>query len=342
MASATPELTLAEVWAYARCPFRYFWRYQARIAPPPTARGLMEKTVRLATALHYDDSERIPAAEPDQSGLVGCLLAAWRATLEDWGLGDATWALLKAYADRRAQGEEPFLDAGVNKPDGSSHEVPGLDGQDEMSAGYELRTQRGGLPELAQQLGERLSRVPVRTSDECGVLEAFAQSMAMIERNRWPARDMVEGVGCPYQVDLIGDRALKATADMVIGAGDGAVIIEVHDYERPNIPPADLLRRDLRAVAAARASSPAWTSVQGVLYRHVPSGTTVSISAAAGTGRLLTALIGAAEGIRHRVYVPRLAVEPRACRSCPYEELCTQDYQDILDTLDPSLLGAAR
>jgi hypothetical protein len=174
------------------------------------------------------------------------------------------------------------------------------------------------------------------------VLEAFAQSIAMIERNKWPARDVVEGVGCPYEIGLIGDRAMKATADMVIGAGDGAVTIEVHDYEKPKIPPADLLRRDLRVVAAAHASSQAWTSVEEVVYRHMRSGTTVCISAAAGTSRLLTALIGAAEGIRHRVYVPRLAVQSGACRSCPYWELCTQDHRDILDTLDPTMLGAAR
>jgi hypothetical protein len=174
------------------------------------------------------------------------------------------------------------------------------------------------------------------------VLEAFAQSIAVIERNRWPARDVVEGVGSPYEVGLIDDRAMKATADLVLRTENGAVTIEVHDYEKPMIPPLALVRRDLRVVAAAHASSQAWTSVQEVVYRHMQSGTMVCISAAAGTGRLLTALIGAAEGIRHRVYVPRLAVEPRACRSCPYEELCTQDHQDILDTLDPTLLGATR
>lgn len=342
MASATPELTLAEVWAYARCPFRYFWRYQARIAPPPTARGLIEKTVRVALSVHYDDSESIPAAEPDQSGLVGCLLAAWRSTLEDWGLGDGTWALLKAYADRRAQGPEPFLDGRATEPDRSLHGVPALGAQEEVSAGHGRRAAKAGLRELAQQLGERLSRVPVRTSDECGVADAIAESVAMIERNRWPARDLVEGVGCPYEVDLIGDRAMKATADLVLRTENGAVTIEVHDYEKPKTPPAALVRRDLRVVAAAHASSQAWTHVQGVVYRHMPSGATVSISAAAGTGRLLTALIGATEGIQHRVYVPRVAVQSGACRSCPYEELCIQDHQDILDTLDPTMLGAAR
>jgi hypothetical protein len=336
------DLTLAEAWAYARCPFRYFWRYRARIVPAPTAHGLIEKTARRTLAPYYDEDKKSLVAEPDQPGLLACLIAEWRATLDGWGLPDAARALLEAYATRRARAREPFPEGRVCKRDVSSHESPSSDGQVEMSAGHERRPAKAGLRELAQQLRECLSRVTVRTSDECGVVEAFAQSMAMIERNRWPTRDMVEGVGYPYEVGLIGDRALKATADLVRRIGDGAVTIEVHDYEKPKTPPADLLRRDLRVVAAAHASSQAWTHVQEVVYRHMPSGATVSISATAGTGRLLTALIGAAEGIRHQVYVPRLAVEPQACRCCPYEELCTQDHQDILDTLDPTLLGAAR
>ena len=341
MNSTVPELALAEAWAYARCPLRYFWRYRARIVPPPTARDLVEKTVRLTLSLHYGGTKDSLNPDPDQPGPLECLGAVWRAMLEDWGLGDATWALLEAYASRRVGVSEPFLDGRATEPDHSLHGVPGLGAWDEMSAGQERRSALADPPGLAQQLRECLSRVPVRTTEDCGVLEAFAQSIAMIERNKWPARDVVEGVGGPYEVDLIGDRALKATADLVVRNGDGVVSIEVHDYEKTKSPPADLLRRDLRVVAAAHASSQAWTSVQEVVYRHMQSGTTVCISATAGTSRLLTAFIGAEEGIRHRVYLPRLAVEPQACRSCPYEELCTQDHQDILDTLDPTLLGAA-
>ncbi len=337
----TPELTLAEVWAYARCPFRYFWRYKARIVPPPTAWGLVEENVRRALCLYYGDAEGGPEGRSDQPELTECLEAVWRARIEGWGGGDGTWAILVEFASTRARVLESFLDGRAAKPDGARFKAPGLDVQAEMNAEHKRRATKAGIAILARQLGERLCQAPVRVTEEYGVAQAFADSVEIVERNTWPSPDTVDGIESPYEVELVGECRLKATADLVIGTGEGEVTIEVHDYDRPECLPVALVRRDLRVVAARYARSKEWNGVRGVVHRHVRSGATVGVSGGSGTGRLLTAVIGAAAGIRHQVYVPRLAVQSRSCLSCPFHELCTND-QDVLDTLDPTLLGALR
>ncbi len=328
-------IAVAEVWAYARCPFRHFWRYEARIAPPPTARGLVEEHVRRALSSHYAHAGDEAAGEPEAESLMASVGAAWRRTVDEWGCAGGTWDLLVEFAAVRARVLEPFLAGRITKPDGSSYKVP------EMSAEYKRRASRAGLPALVRRLDGLLSQAPVLVDAGYGVADAFADSVEIVERNAWPARRDVLGVAFPHEVALIGGHLLKGTADLVTDAGDGAVRLEVHDYDRPVCLPVGLLRRDLRVVAAQHASCQAWNRVEEVVYRHMRSGATVRIPRAADAGRLLTAALSAVEGIRHEVYVPRLAVQSRDCLSCSYYQLCI-DERDVLDTLAPTLLAAAR
>ena len=248
---------------------------------------------------------------------------------------DGRMGLRVEFAAARARVLEPFLAGRITKPDGSSYKVP------EMSAESKRRASRAGLPALGRRLEGVLSRAPVLVGEGYGVADVSADSVEIVERNAWPARRDVLGVASPHEVALIGGHALKGTAEVVIDAGDGAVRLEVHDYDRSVCLPVRFLRRDLRVVATQHASCQAWTRAEEVVYRHMQSGATVRIPRAADAGRLLTAALSAVEGIRHAVYVPRLAVQSRDCLSCSYCELCI-DERDVLDTLVLTLLAAAR
>ena len=82
-------ITVAEVWAYARCPFRHFWRYKARIAPLPTARGLIGEHVRRALSSHYAHAGAEAAKNPERPSVMACVGAVWRRTMDEWGCGSS-------------------------------------------------------------------------------------------------------------------------------------------------------------------------------------------------------------------------------------------------------------
>jgi len=315
------KLTVAEVWAYARCPYEHFWRYVARIAPPPSARGLVEQALHQALLAYYGGQ---------CENVVQCVGQAWRGKLEEWGYTDDAWDLLVKFATVRARVLEPFLSGRVVKRDGSRYKVP------QMSNEYKRRAMDAGLPHLAARLDERLAGAPVYADERYTIPDAFSDNVEIASRNTWPVPEGVVGVDVLFKVHLTDGLTLDGVADLVTRAGRDQIGIEVHDYG-PVCPPVAVMRRDLRVVAALHASGE-WSGVHRVVFRHLRSATTVSASRLPGTGRLLTAAIAAAAGIRHRVYVPRLAAQSRECLTCSYYGLCT-DGQDVLDALDPTLLA---
>jgi hypothetical protein len=262
--------------------------------------------------------------------------------LAEWGHSDDTWDLLVRFATVRARVLEPFLSGRLVKRGGSRYKAP------QMSNAYKRRAMDAGLPHLAARLNERLAGAPVYTDEGYTIPDAFSDSVEIASRNTWPVPDGVVGVDVPYRVQLTDGLTLDGMADVVIGGGDGQVGIEVHDYG-PVCPPVAVVRRDLRVVAALHAAdadvrlhringSGEWGGIRRVVFRHLRTGGTVSISCLPGAGRLLMAAIAAAAGIRHRVYVPRLAAQSRECLACPFYGLCT-DGHDVLDALDPTLLA---
>jgi len=315
------KLSVAEVWAYARCPYEHFWRYVARIAPPPTARGLVEQALHQALSAYYGGQSE---------NMVQGVGQAWQGRLEEWGYTDDTWDLLVKFATVRARVLEPFLSGRMVKRDGSRYKVP------QMSNEYKRLAMDAGLPHLAARLDERLTGAPVYTDEGYTIPDAFSDSVEIASRNTWPVPEGVIGVDVPFKVNLTDGLTLNGMADLVTRGGGGQVGIEVHDYG-PVCPPVTVVRRDLRVVAALHASGE-WARVHRVVFRHLRSGATVSVFRLPGTGRLLTAAVAAAAGIRHRVYVPRLAAQSRECLTCSFYGLCT-DGHDVLNTLDPTLLA---
>jgi hypothetical protein len=319
MSKDVADLSMAEVWAYARCPYEHFWRYAAGIAPPLTARGLVEQVVCEALRSYYGGGG---------GNVVQCVGQAWRETLGRWGYTDDTWDVLVKFAAARARVMEPFLSGRAVKRDGSRYKVP------EMSNEYKRRAMDAGLPHLAARLNERLAEAPVSVAEEYGIPEAFSDSVEIAGRNTWPVVDAVAGVGVPFAVHLTDGLTLGGAADLVTLSGRQAGV-EVHDWGAV-CPPTAIVRRDLRVVAALHAAVEGWDEVERVVFRHVRTGATVSVQRLPGTGRLLAAAVAVAAGIRHRVYVPRLAAQSRDCLACEFYGLCT-DGQDVLDTLDPTL-----
>jgi len=318
---SSEKLTLAEVWAYVRCPYEHFWRYVARITAPPTARGLVEQALHQALSAYYGRK---------CENVVQGVGQAWRGKLKEWGHTDDTWDLLVKFATVRARVLEPFLSGRVVKRDGSRYKVP------QMSNEYKRRAMDSGLPHLTARLEGRLAGAPVYADEGYTIPDAFSDSVEIASRNAWPVPDSVVGMDVPFRVRLTDGLTLDGMAALVTRAGPEQVSIEVHDYGPVCLPTA-VVRRDLRVVAALHASEE-WIGIHRVVFRHLRTGATVSISRLPGTGRLLTAAIAAAAGIRHRVYVPRLAAQSRECLTCSYYGLCT-DGQDLLDTLDPTLLA---
>lgn len=317
--------SLAEIYEYAHCPYRHFWRYVARIVPPPTAQGLVEATMRQSLTDFYNNREG--------DNLLRSLAVTWQQKLLEWGCEREVWDPLVKFAVTRAELLEPFLSKRVRKPDGTPYKAP------EMSAEYKRQARKAALPQMEDKLNDRLVDVPVLVDENYTVVDAFSDCVEVVTRNEWPVPEgAVMGVGLPFEVRLTDGVILQGVADLVVEVGNGKVDIEIHDYDHPVCLPTTALRRDLRVTAVSQARSERWNGVRRVLYRHLRSGTKVSIHHPPGTGRLLTAAIGAAAGIRHRVYVPRLAVQSRRCLTCPFYALCSGKH-DVLDALDPTLLA---
>jgi hypothetical protein len=322
MTGEQAELALAELWAYAGCPYEHFWRYTAGLASPPTARGLVEQAVQRALAEYYGGSGQ---------NVILCVGQVWRGIVEQWGYGSDAWDMLVRFATTKSRVLEPFASGRVKKRDGSRYKVP------QMSDEYKRRAMDAGLPQLAARLSERLAEAPVYVDDDYGIPEAFSESVEVAGGNTWPVPEVVLGVGVPFRVNLTDGMTLSGAADLVVTSKDRRVDVEVHDWGVV-CPPVQVVRRDLRVVAAFHAQAEGWDEVGRVVFRHVRSGATVPVSRVPGVSRLLTALVAAASGIRHRVVVPRLAARSRECLDCAFYGLCT-DGHDVLDTLDPTLLA---
>lgn len=319
----TEKFTLADLLAYANCPYEHFWRRVAKITPAPSARGFVEYTVHKGVLLYYGEFK---------GNMVQSVGQIWQEKLEEWKCVDDTWDLMVRFAAVRARVLEPFLSGKVLKQSGERYKVP------TMSREYKRRAADAGLPRLASILDERLGQVvAVYEEENYGLLDAFCESIAIAQHNAWPALDGIVGVDVPFEVHLTDELTLDGVADLVVQAEKGCVVIEVHDYSPVRLPTM-VIRRDLRVVASLYALGE-WSEVHHVVFRHLRSGATVSVSRLPGTGRLLTAAISAASGIRHRVYVPRLVTQSRQCLTCQFFPLCLTAGRDVLDVLDPTLLA---
>ena len=191
-----------------------------------------------------------------------------------------------------------------------------------MTNEYRMRMHSAGLTNLGRSLDEFARTHSLIAPDESNqpgsVLgDSFANCIAMAERNApdLPSPAVVLGWVTPFEADLDNGTRLIGQADLMVRAesADGAVIVEVYDFEPAPRVRAGLAGRDLRVIAAALAQPSsgqtesvglAWQRVDHVKFRHWPTGQTFTFRET-NTGHLLALAAAIARGMRDHVVTPR-------------------------------------
>jgi hypothetical protein len=350
-----PGVQLQDVWDWAYCPLRVWWRTNGipkRVAHSATVTGesLVRRSVRTALEAYYRMSHSGSGKTISPSRALGFV---WRSWMEEWGLGDELIRDLLEYQERRRE----VLDRIEGGEDGSrSH-----------GGGYirpmwtrEWREQAGatGLLEMRAHIDKQASAVGIRglplsgSEQEHGPLgfaDAFATAVDIIQRIKdLPSPEDVFGTQLPVTANLLSSR-LICVADIVIDEGKSNargrprkdasgprqrqnLTYELHMFE-PDLPLPFSIERDMRVLALGQALpeglafSADELGVKSITIRHMRTGEVQSIQPGIADGAdVLESLVrGFQEGIRMGGYTPCMACGWHACGDCEYRALCFAD-----------------
>ncbi len=343
------KFSLDELRVYARCGLEWFWEKRVGIEKPQTIQELLPEALRTALAFYYGGhAESLGAAV----GLV------WRDWCEGWG-DSALASDLVQYARGRAGILKQFEEGRVTRPDGRRYTVP------QMTNEYRMRMHSTGMTHLGRTLDEFARTHGLLAADDSdkadrpgsALGDVFADCMAAAEQvTELPAREIVLGWQVPYAVDLGNGIYLLGAADLVTQAlpeaGEGAVILEVHDFQKLSWLTAGWAGRDLRVIAASLARSTpeslgrttqplTWTRVDRVIYRNWPDSRSFTFRET-NVGHLLAVVAAAARGMLSQVVIPRALTGYDGCRSCAYRTRCwSEGGWEVLPLIDPTELGQA-
>lgn len=188
------------------------------------------------------------------------------------------------------------------------------------------------LDTFARTHGVALSAPEARLPGS-GFGDAYPDCLAAAERSQGglPAREVVRRRGVPYRFGLGPEFELTGTADLVVQAlpeaGEGAAVIEVHEFSRQAWARASLAGRNLRVLAAFLArpvdpeASGAWRAVDRVVYRHWATGEAMEFRETS-VGRLLAVVHAVARGMAGGVVIARALSGYETCRECGHRERC--------------------
>ena len=330
-----------EVAAYARCSLEWYWRYTTKQTPPPTPRDLQSSLLRQATRLYYDRQSTSLVQG------VGLVLRDW---CEAWQSAHM-YETLQEYITKQIAILAKFSQGQIRKPDGKLYFAP------RMSNRYRDLMHAQGMTDLARRLNAFAQQIGILLPQDYGEGSAFGDALADAVRGAelgdravdgYPAREAVLGVHVPFVVPSGDATQITGLADLVLSLPEeerirfegNAVALEVHNFGE----------RSLRAEAAARSlpviiaglsrsipeSSPAWDTVAKVIYRHVPSGKTLTFRRL-GAGRFTSVVSAVTRGIRAGVVVPRLLTSPEFCAECSCRRDCFSGAGDVLDVMDPTI-----
>jgi len=322
------RIDLDALLAYARCPMLYWWRRRARIKAPPTVEALPERAFRQALGRYY--AGRVTSV---QEGVAG----VWRDWLAEWGCPAETMDWLRRYAEIEAALLTPFLDGSIRRNDGTPYQAP------RMTRRYKEQARSAGLPKIKRDLEQAMRTIPIEVAGECDPTTAFSDAILMALRYDGPERDPYGNtrVDVPFEISITDGITVLGKADLAVMEDGRVILAEAHDYNRCR-PPASAIPRRLPIIALFNASGEGWEGQWIVVYRHIPTGSSVKVNEAEPCDRLLPVITAALRGVQCGVYLPRLAVAERECLSCPYYGLCvTEDGLDVLDDLDATLSGVA-
>jgi hypothetical protein len=361
-AQAKLQLQLEDMWDWAYCPMRVWWRRTglapdvAELTGRRTGERLIRESILSAVRVYYEAARRgRDIAFGESLGLV------WRRWLDTWGLGeDVTRALVDYHQLRRAMLRR-FEDGSITDREGKKYRRPRWTRYwREMSDTSGLSTRRKAIDGQQDKIG--MARLDLTDEESfqapIGLADAFADSMDIGNRLRLPEPKGVLGVGLPMVVDLPSTQ-LHLRADLVRDLGTGrrpgrpskdesdageVQKVEVSLMLFDEVLPAPYsLARDLRVLAlgqAQLAERKGETKVEGVNVLHMHSGEQQVFRPQLGDGaETLEGLSRAViTGIRGGAYVPRMVCGWQACGDCEYRILCYAET-GVMDLFNPPLMA---
>jgi hypothetical protein len=359
------ELELNDVWDWAYCPLRVWWRKTGLAAEVTSRQGkrtgeqLIEESIRSATSFYYE-----LAGKGKDVPFGKCLGLVWKGWLEAWRLGDETVSDLVNYHQTRRSILTRFEEGEITNREGRRYKKPTWTRYWwQMAESSGLAAVRKSIDRHQEAIGlgrldlsdEELYRAPK------GLADAFADSMDYANKMRLPAPDAVLGVNERLEVELPSVR-LCTKADLVRSRGvsrkrgrppkeaTGENLQHRLEYEifmfEDESPSVYGLMRDLRVIALGQSSpvnlklEEGERVVERIRIRHVPSGQEQEISPRLGDGAdILEALSRAViTGIRAGSYVPRMVCGWKACGECEYRMLCFSEA-GVMDAFNPPLMA---
>lgn len=359
------ELDLNDVWDWAYCPLRVWWRKTGLAADVTSKQGkrtgeqLIEESIRSATGLYYElagKEKNVPFGK--------CLGLVWKGWLEAWRLDDETVSDLVNYHQTRRSILSRFEDGEITNREGKRYKKP------TWTRYWRQMAESSGLAVLRKRIDRHKESIGLGRLDLSeeeyyrapkGLADAFADSMDYANKMRLPAPDVVLGVNERLVVELPSVRLFSRT-DMVRSRGvtrkrgrppkeaTGENLQHHLEYEififDEEVPSAYGLLRDLRVIALGQSSPVNLKLEEGeqpvvsIRIRHIPSGQEQEIKPRLGDGAdVLEALSRAViTGIRAGTYVPRMVCGWRACGDCEYRTLCFSET-GVMDAFNPPLMA---
>jgi hypothetical protein len=356
------QLSLDDLWDWAYCPVRVWWR-KTGLAPDVaelhghhTGEKLIRESILAAIRLYYR------AANNGKDRSFGeCLGLVWKLWLDQWQLGEELTRALVDYHQLRRELLKRFEDGSIKNRKGKRYKRPRWTRYwRELSETSGLASRRTVIDGQQHRIG--MARLDL--SDEqpyqapIGLADAFADSMDISNRLKLPDRKITVGVSVPMVVDLPSTQ-LHLRADLVTTVGkvrkrgrprkDDSDKGKVHRVEvtmmlfDKTLPSPYSLARDIRVLALGQArliEETADTRVTGVNVLHMHSGEQQQFRPKLGDGaETLEALSKAtATGMRSGAYVPRMVCGWQACGDCDYRTLCYAE-RGVMELFNPPMMA---
>lgn len=296
------EVTVAELQLYARCSLAWWWKKRLGWEKPTTLHELAPAALRQALTF-YAQGHTLNLEEA--TGWV------WRDWCESWGAAEA-WADLRRYAAGRAE----ILTART-----SVH-----------SKAYRQQMQAAGLTQLAGRLNTLANAhgfLAPEANNQTSLADVCADSLLWAGRmqTKLPTPREILGGPVPHQIKLGDGLTVHGQADwLTCGDTTDSIVIEIHDFSGHAPARAGDVTRDLRVLAATLAEpvageGPHWATVQGVVYRHWPSGQTFTVREL-NVGYFHSVVTALTRGMASEVIVPRSLTNSSDCAACDFYAEC--------------------
>lgn len=356
------QLELEDMWDWAFCPVRVWWR-RTGLAPDVsglsghrTGERLVRESILSSVRVFYEGAKRGRELTFGQ-----CLGLVWRRWLETWELGEEVTRALVDYHQLRRAMLQRFEDGSITDRGGNRYKRPRWTRYwREMSETSGLSMRRKAIDGHQHKIG--MARLEMTDEESyqapVGLADAFADSMDIGIRLRLPEPSSVLGVGVRMALDLPSVQ-MRVRADLVRDLGTGRQrgrppredpeASEVQKVEatlmvfEEALPPPYSLARDLRVLALGQAhlaEGKGPSRVESVNVLHVRSGEQQELRPQLGDGaESLESLARAVvTGIRGGAYVPRMVCGWQACGDCEYRILCYAEA-GVMELFNPPLMA---